>query len=186
MHALIDPFDAEAGHGELSEDVPVKFDLPLLPERIRDVAMATDGQAVANVEPLINRIQVMLGDPRLSQVIDSGGAESLAEWLRTYLGPTEGATEPLAIVDLSLVPSDVIHIAIAVIARLTFEALQRHLKEFGSALPTVLVLEEAHSFVRKDTEQGTSAPAAYLCRQTFERIAREGRKFGSSRRGVAL
>ena len=58
-----------------------------------------------------------------------------------------------------LVPSDVVHIAVAVISRLVFEALQRHLKTNGSPLPTVLVLEEAHSFIRKDADIGASAPS---------------------------
>ena len=178
LKTITDAFPVELEHGEISEDAPVRFDIALLPDRIREVAMATGGQALANVEPLINRIQVMLGDAGLRPVIDSDGAESLTEWLNGFLGPTERTPEPLVIIDLSLVPSDVVHIAIAVIARLIFEALQRQLKDGGAALPTVLVLEEAHSFVRKDTEAGASAPAADLCRQTFERIAREGRKFG--------
>jgi DNA helicase HerA-like ATPase len=120
----------------------------------------------------------MLGDAGLRPVIETEGASSLSEWLAALLGPGEGATEPLAILDLSLVPSDVMHIAVAVISRLIFEALQRHIKETNEALPTVLVLEEAHSFVRKDADAGANAQAADLCRQTFERIAREGRKFG--------
>lgn len=165
-------------HGEISEDAPIRFDVSALPDRIHDVAMATGGQALNNVEPLINRIQVMLGDAGLRPVIDTEGAASLSEWLSSLLGPSEGVPEPLAILDLSLVPSDVVHIAVAVISRLIFEALQRHIKQTDNALPTVLVLEEAHSFVRKDADVGASAQAADLCRQTFERIAREGRKFG--------
>ena len=178
LHTITDAFPIAATHGEISEDAPVRFDVSALPDRIHDVAMATGGQALNNVEPLINRVQVMLGDTGLRPVIDTEGASSLSEWLAALLGPGEGATEPLAILDLSLVPSDVMHTAVAVISRLIFEALQRHIKETNEALPTVLVLEEAHSFVRKDADVGASAQAADLCRQTFERIAREGRKFG--------
>jgi hypothetical protein len=178
LRTITDAFPIAATHGEISEDAPVRFDVAALPERIHEVAMATGGQALANVEPLINRIQVMLGDAGLQPVIDTGGAASLADWLNNLLGPVEGTPEPLAILDLSLVPSDVVHIAVAVISRLVFEALQRHLKAGNATLPTVLVLEEAHSFVRKDADVGASAQAADLCRQTFERIAREGRKFG--------
>ena len=49
----------------------------------------------------------------------------------------------------------------------------------GQTLPTVLVLEEAHTFVRrgKDDDGPASSPTQ-LCREVFERIAREGRKFG--------
>lgn len=178
LRKITDNFPIASTHGEISEDAPVRFDVSALPDAIHDVAMATSGQALNNVEPLINRVQVMLGDAGLRQVIDTEGAASLSEWLAALLGPVEGATEPLAILDLSLVPSDVVHIAVAVISRLIFEALQRHVKETNETLPTVLVLEEAHSFVRKDTDVGASAQAADLCRQTFERIAREGRKFG--------
>ncbi|GHD52596.1 ATPase [Thalassobaculum fulvum] len=178
LRTITDVFPITVTHGEISEDAPVRFDVSALPDRIHDVAMATGGQALNNVEPLINRVQVMLGDAGLRPVIDTAGATSLGEWLAALLGPSKGSPEPLAILDLSLVPSDVVHIAVAVISRLIFEALQRHIKETNKALPTVLVLEEAHSFVRKDADVGASAQAADLCRQTFERIAREGRKFG--------
>ncbi len=178
LRTITDAFPVETTHGEISEDAPIRFDVDELPERIYDVAMATGGQALNNVEPLINRIQVMLGDAGLRPVIDTGGADSLSDWLKNLLGPSGGKPEPLVILDLSLVPSDVVHIAVAVISRLVFEALQRHIKATDHSLPTVLVLEEAHSFVRKDADAGASAQAADICRQTFERIAREGRKFG--------
>lgn len=178
LRTITEAFRVAEMHGEISEDAPVPFDVTTLPESIHDVAMATGGQALSHVEPLINRIQVMLGDSGLRPVIDSAGAASLTDWLNDLLGPVEGTTEPLAILDLSLVPSDVVHIAIAVISRVVFEALQRHLKARNCTLPTVLVLEEAHSFVRKEADVGASAQAADLCRQTFERIAKEGRKFG--------
>lgn len=178
LRTITDAFPIAATHGEISEDAPVRFNVNELPDRIHEVAMATGGQAVNNVEPLINRIQVHLGDAGLRPVIDSDGAESLSDWLGALLGPGENTPEPLAILDLSLVPSDVVHIAVAVISRLIFEALQRHIQAGNAALPTVMVLEEAHTFVRKDADAGASAQAAELCRQTFERIAREGRKFG--------
>ena len=41
------------------------------------------------------------------------------------------------------------------------------------------MLEEAHSFVRRGAnEDGPAENPAQLCRETFEKIAREGRKFG--------
>jgi hypothetical protein len=68
-----------------------------------------------------------------------------------------------------------------VFARLVFEASQRYrkLRLGGEPLPTVLVLEEAHTFIKRgrDGEDGLPSPSR-LCRETFERIAREGRKFG--------
>ena len=45
-------------------------------------------------------------------------------------------------------------------------------------LPTVLVMEEAHTFVRRYKDDVENEDAAAICCKVFERIAREGRKFG--------
>jgi len=79
---------------------------------------------------------------------------------------------------LSLVPTEVIHTVVAVIARIIFEALQRYRKLNQIALPTVLVMEEAHTFIKRYKEDVENQDAASVCCQVFERIAREGRKFG--------
>src|SRR5262249_17063848 len=98
-----------------------------------------------------------------------------------YVGDNDASNGPLAVIDLSLVPSEVVHIIVSVLARLVFESLQRYRRShpMDQTLPTVLVLEEAHSFVRRGKDDGgpTDTPAQ-LCREVFERIAREGRKFG--------
>src|SRR5260370_4038192 len=87
----------------------------------------------------------------------------------------------MGVVDVSLVASEIVHIVVSVLARLIFESLQRYRRGHpkGQTLPTVLVLEEAHTFVRrgKDDDGPASSPTQ-LCREVFERIAREGRKFG--------
>lgn len=178
LQAICDAFPVPDGHGIVNEDAPIKFDILKLADRIRDVAQSSGGQTLANVEPLINRVNVLLGDRRLRPVIETDGTESLGKWLEEMLGPASENSESLAIVDLSLVPSDVVHVAVGVITRLIFEALQRQIKAERPALPTVLVLEEAHTFVRKEADQGASQAAAEVCRQVFERVAREGRKFG--------
>jgi len=67
------------------------------------------------------------------------------------------------------------------LAQSRLEALQHYRRshEEGSALPTVLVLEEAHTFAKRTREEdGAVLSSVHLCRETFEKIAREGRKFG--------
>jgi uncharacterized protein len=59
VRSIVDGFPLAAGPGEISEDAPVSFNIARLPEQIHDEALALGGQAVSNVEPLINRIQVM-------------------------------------------------------------------------------------------------------------------------------
>ena len=127
------------------------------------------------------RLKTMLADPRLSPVVDPKNPVTLESWLEAYVGADLAENGPLAIIDLSLVPSDVIHTVIAVLARLVFEATQRYRRAHGKELPTVLVLEEAHTFVQRERalprEDGVISPTT-MCRSAFERIAREGRKFG--------
>jgi DNA helicase HerA-like ATPase len=84
------------------------------------------------------------------------------------------------VIDLSLMPAELLHITTAVIARMIFEALQRYRKmePERKSLPTVLVMEEAHSFIKRYKEDVENPDASAICCQMFEKIAREGRKFG--------
>jgi uncharacterized protein len=100
------------------------------------------------------------------------------QWLADYLGSDEVNTSRISVVDLSLVPTEVIHVVTAIIARMVFEALQRYRRLNGLTLPTVLVMEETHIFVKRYSVDVENHDTASVCCQVFERIAREGRKFG--------
>ena len=103
---------------------------------------------------------------------------TLVQWLTDYVGSNDSENGCVSVIDLSLVPTEVVHVVTAVIARIVFEALQRYVKLNGVALPTVLVMEEAHTFIKRYREDVENQEAAGICCQVFERIAREGRKFG--------
>lgn len=168
---------------EISEDAPTPFDVRQIADHVD--ALSADTSANPNVANFIAtltlRIRSMLADRRLSPVIAPENPPTFETWLAGLLGNSGATNGQVAVVDLSLVPSDVTHIVIAVLARLVFEASQRYRKHHsqGKALPTVLVLEEAHTFVRRggDDDANIVSPTR-LCREAFERIAREGRKFG--------
>jgi len=168
--------------GSISEDAPVEFEVDALADHLDRLANEAGGGQVAQfVATLQMRIQLMLADARLGAVINPEDNISLsfAQWLEEYIGKDAASNGQLAILDLSLVSSDVLHIVIAVVGRVIFEATQRYRRLTGNELPTVLVLEEAHNFIRRSeyVEEGYTT-ATQMCRQTFERIAREGRKFG--------
>jgi hypothetical protein len=165
----------------VSEDEPLFFDVNMLAEHLERVATEQGGNLAGFISTLGLRIRGMLADPRLGAVIGRDPPTSFDDWLKDYVGDDGASNGPLAVIDLSLVPSEVVHIVVAVLARLIFEALQRYRRvhPMGLPLPTVLVLEEAHTFIRRGMEdEGPAATPAQLCRETFERIAREGRKFG--------
>lgn len=172
--ALLPQQDEATGE---NADRPLPFDADQLPDYLEAVAGQEGGAGAQFVPYLCIRIRTMLSDPLLRSVVNPAEQVNLVDWLKALLA--DGAHGQVTVIDLSLVPSDVLHIVIAVLARATFEALQRHRRLTKQALPTVLVLEEAHTFVHRarSEEESLSSPEQ-MCRRTFERIAREGRKFG--------
>jgi DNA helicase HerA-like ATPase len=84
----------------------------------------------------------------------------------------------VVILDLSLLASEVLENVTALIGRLILEFLQR-LGEVGGSeargsFPVILVLEEAQNYIREPRFGDEES----ISRGTFERIAREGRKYG--------
>ncbi|MGP1549292.1 MAG: ATP-binding protein [Prevotella fusca] len=124
---------------------------------------------------LMPRIKTLLTDVRVKKVIDNDTLK-LSDWLDKYIGTNN--QESLTIIDLSLLPSDVTSIITAVIARMIFETQQRYLKLNKQCLPTVLVMEEAHYFVKRYNDDTENIGPTIQCCKIFEKIAREGRKFG--------
>ena len=84
-------------------------------------------------------------------------------------------THHLKIIDFSEVPSDILPLVIGLVARLVFTVQQwtatnkRH--------PISLLCDEAHLYIPEKTNQDS---ASELGLKTFERIAKEGRKYGVS------
>ena len=160
----------------LDEDVPRYFQGTAFADHLEHLSIqANVGQYS---EFFISRVRTLLSDPRMKAIVDVSDELSLRHWLTNYIGSDTETNESVSIVDLSLVPTEILHIVTAVIARMTFEALQRYMKLHGKALPTVLVMEEAHTFIKRYKEDVENQDAAAVCCQVFERIAREGRKFG--------
>ena len=87
------------------------------------------------------------------------------EWL--------GADKPVSVLDFSGVPASAANVAIGVVLNLVFEVALRCEREgsgIGRPSPVLVVLEEAHRFLGEG--------ASVLTRDSANRIAREGRKYG--------
>lgn len=161
----------------IDADVPRKFSGDQL---LRSVEATAELLGVSEyVETMQMRIRTILSDSRMKIVSGDAKDLKLDEWLRDYIGASQPTNGSITVIDLSLVPAEVVHIIIAVIARMTLEALQRYRRlHQGKTLPTVLVMEEAHTFIKRYKDDAENQDAAAICCQVFEKIAREGRKFG--------
>lgn len=82
----------------------------------------------------------------------------------------------VTIIDMSLLPFQVLETITGLIGRLILEFMSRFEKNNRGNTPVVIVLEEAQNYIpevnRKDRES--------ISKKVFERIAREGRKYGLS------
>ncbi|MFA7360452.1 MAG: DUF87 domain-containing protein [Candidatus Kapaibacterium sp.] len=163
--------------GQINPDTPLNFELNDLIPYLEQLAENQGGNILQFVQMLSLRMRFLLSDERLHSVVNPETVISLFDWLNEYIGSNNSENGFITIIDLSLVSSEIINVVIAVLSRLTFEAIQRYRRINKQELPTVIVLEEAHTFLREFNFNNTNTN---LCLETFERIAREGRKFGLS------
>lgn len=164
-----------ANLGLINEDTPFPFSSNDFIDSIEATAEMLN--TAEYTETLLMRIKGLVSDSRTKPLIENEEIGTLLQWLEQYLGSGK-EDSVITIIDLSLVPTEIIHTITAIIARMIFEALQRYRKVNGIALPTVLVMEEAHTFVKRYKDDNENQDIARICCQAFERIAREGRKYG--------
>ena len=127
------------------------------------------------------RLKTRLGDRRWRAFMNYEDAntkiEDLSAWFgQLGLGITTGPK--VSVLDLSMLSNEVLPYACAIIGRVLLEARECLPAASRYKHPWVLVLEEAHNYakpVRSDEDRGHR-----LSRLTYERIAKEGRKFGLS------
>ncbi len=81
-------------------------------------------------------------------------------------------TSQITIVDVSQLPFEVLETVTALLGRLIIEFVSHFLPEQRGKFPIVIVLEEAQNYIAEKTES--------VAKTVFERIAREGRKYGIS------
>ncbi|WP_062817916.1 ATP-binding protein [Alcanivorax sp. NBRC 102024] len=169
--------------GSDTDALPVDADVPRAftgDQLLRSVEANAELLNVSEfVETMLMRIRTILSDSRMKNITSGLEDTTLDGWLADYIGGNQAANGSVTVIDLSLVPAEVVHIITAVVARMTLEALQRYRNlNKGKTLPTALVMEEAHTFIRRYSDDAENQNSAAICCQVFEKIAREGRKFG--------
>lgn len=81
-------------------------------------------------------------------------------------------THQISIIDMSMLPYEVLDTITGLLGRIILEFVSLFLPEKRGKYPIVLILEEAQNYISEGTES--------IAKTVFERIAREGRKYGIS------
>jgi hypothetical protein len=165
-------------------------DSPLLIRRIDLIDPALINRAVsqedtnridAHLTTLKLRLKTRLDDKRWKSFLnyekDTTKFNSLEVWLKRF-GFQEKKAQRVTIIDLSMLAHEALPYACGVIGRILLETRERLPANERYQHPWVLVLEEAHNYARPARQSEDKGQA--LSRTAFERIAKEGRKFGLS------
>ena len=123
-------------------------------------------------------LRLGLRNPRLRFFLQPKGQPKGDDPLVGVVQDWLGGERPISVFDFSGVPAIATDLAIGVVLNLIFEvALRCNFNDpgIGRPSPVLIVLEEAHRYLGKD--------ASALTRDSANRIAREGRKYGV---GIAL
>ncbi len=189
--AKLDPKE----HGDILSnftiDSPVPFDLSdvlselgrLDEERVADSRGKPDGKAGdynGKLSRLIGRLEAKRNDRRLAflfqppkECMDMAWLERMVHEISAGRGAQEGAEGGIKIIDFSEVPSDVLPLMVSLLAQIIFstslwtKSEERH--------PIAIMCDEAHLYIPERLQADSSDSVAV---EIFERIAKEGRKYG--------
>ena len=113
---------------------------------------------------LVTRLK-HLSESEQGSFFDKTAFDSIDEYIKSILGESQ-----LLNIDISSLDNTATEVVTKVFSKMLFDYM-RSLKQRNS-MPVNLILEEAHRFIRADMDYGV------LGYNIFERIAKEGRKYG--------
>lgn len=164
-----------------SGDTPTYFARVSLDDtsHLVDAASKEDSARIdQHLTTLRMRLRARLTDRRWSVFVnyDDLAVRSTAAWFESLGFGSDGP--PVTILDLSMLSHEVLPFICATIGRVLLEAREKLEAKQRYSNPWVLVLEEAHNYARparQNEDRGQTQS-----RRAFERVAKEGRKFGLS------
>ncbi|MGB2590655.1 MAG: ATP-binding protein [Candidatus Acidiferrum sp.] len=169
-------------------DSPIPYSMAELRKRLDD----DDGEMVLNPKTnkekqgdwygrltrFLGRLQAKIEDRRYGFLFHPPAAAMEYEWLArqmTLLMGSGGGQRGIKIVDFSEVPSDVLPVVVGVFARLVYDT--QFWLTSNKRTPIAIVCDEAHLYLPIKEETDATEKRAL---DVFERIAKEGRKYGVS------
>jgi len=171
-------------------DSPVPFDLDVLMKRLNEINIEMVAGAKAGTEKqgeffgklarMISRLENKISDRRLGFLFNGGRDVLDFSWLDKFAqrivgSKGENGKGGIKIIDFSEVPSDVLPLIVSLVARVSFSIQQWTPSEMRH--PISLMCDEAHLYM---PQRSIADSADDISIDIFERIAKEGRKYGIS------
>lgn len=188
--AYLSEKDKESLIDNFTIDSPIPFDLAAVLGTLeeldtQDVAGARTGTTKAGefkgkLGRLIQRLKNKQTDRRLGFLFQGGDQTLEFDWLETLSSALIAGSKDqsdggggVKVVNFSEVPSDILPLIVSLVAKLAFSIQQWTPNE--DRHPIALFCDEAHLYIPERTSTDSSGEVSV---QIFERIAKEGRKYG--------
>lgn len=170
---------------DITIDSPTPYDIKTLLDELNAInsevvpgakaGSTKKGDFNGTLSRFIQRLENKVSDKRLNFLFSSD--ESLLNYdymveLCSKLMLPASSNGGVKIIDFSEVPSDVLPLVVSLVARLIFSVQQWTDRE--KINPIAIFCDEAHLYIPQNTKQGIEAQSL----NSFERIAKEGRKYG--------
>ena len=179
------PENQTLGLDKITIDTPVYFNFAEILDKFRDldtemVPGATkpkQGPLFGQFTRLLMRVDSRLNDRRYDLIFHPETyttSASMEDLFRRILGEQSAARKKVVIMDLSPVPFDVRNSVISLILRCLFDFSYWYRRVNGTSYPIAVFADEAHIYLNDSDSDARSS------RQSAERIAKEGRKYGIS------
>lgn len=190
---------------EQNIDLPIWFNYQELCSRFIDAAIAQEGTGNNRIAEFVStlrlRMNSFLNDKRMAiplmlkdnkeenrNILSQFIAFLLGDFNRFFKAETSGhfineynkqipvidakKTHQVTIIDVSQLPFEVLETVTALLGRIILEFVSYFMPENRGKYPIVIVLEEAQNYIAEKNDS--------VAKTVFERIAREGRKYGIS------
>ena len=167
----------------ITVDSPVAYNLQPLVQTFEDLdtqmvpgakaGSEKQGPFYGKLTRFIQRVKNKLSDKRMGFMFSLSDEELKQDWLDQFCAVLMDGNSGIKVIDMSEVPSDVLPLVIGLLARIVFSIQQWSTTE--NRHPIALLCDEAHLYVQQAT---TLDAVAELGLRSFERIAKEGRKYG--------
>ena len=145
-------------------------------EMVQGARSEKQGPFNGKLTRFIQRLNSKISDKRLSFLFNPSGnllqMTYLDEVIEKLIGCESKVQKGVKIIDFSEVPSDILPLIIGLVTRIIFSIQQWTEKD--NRHPIALFCDEAHLYIPSNATSNIDATA----NQTFERIAKEGRKYG--------
>ena len=189
---------------EQNIDLPIWFSYQELCTKFLDAAITQESTSNNRITEFVStlrlRMNSFLNDKRMAIPLmlksnDSENKEILSQFLAFLLGDfnrffkeesqhfikiyndstnaqSVDKTNQITIIDVSQLPFEVLETVTALLGRIILEFVSYFMPENRGKYPIVIVLEEAQNYIAENSDS--------VAKKVFERIAREGRKYGIS------